>query len=105
MLRMLLIKGRRESGLTASFSDVDPHRIGYVWWTHREIDATGSNIADPRAGQDQRNPLLLHSSPRPLTKEGRSPYETHHTVVEHHDLNPTDGKRGGAGCDHYLYQP
>jgi hypothetical protein len=44
--------------LTASFSDVDPHRIGHVWRTYREIDATGSSFADLRAGQDQRNPLL-----------------------------------------------
>src|SRR5215203_2195614 len=43
--------------LTASFSDVDPHRIGYVWWTHREIDATGSDFADLRTGHYQRNTL------------------------------------------------
>jgi hypothetical protein len=42
---------------TASFLDVDPHRLGHVWRTHREIDATGSNFADLRAGQYQRNPL------------------------------------------------
>src|SRR5215203_2976315 len=44
-------------GLTASFSDVDPHRKWHVWRTHRESDATGFNFADVRAGQDQRNPL------------------------------------------------
>src|SRR5215203_2502287 len=27
--------------LTASFSDVDPHRKWHVWRTHRESDATG----------------------------------------------------------------
>src|SRR5918999_5371524 len=39
---------------------------------------------------------FLHYSPRPL-KEGGSPYETHHTVVDHHGPDPVGGKRGGSG--------
>src|SRR5919112_2289434 len=53
MLRLLLIKGRREASL----------------------------------------PTLLTLPP-----EGRrSPYETHHTVVDHHGSDPVGGKRGGTG--------
>jgi hypothetical protein len=39
----------------------------------------------------RREFTLLHSSPRPLTKEGGSPYEAHHSVVGHHGPNPVGG--------------
>src|SRR5215216_3652830 len=61
MVRMLLIKGRRESDLT-------------------------------------------HFSPRPLTKEGGSSYETHSVVVGHHGPDPVGGKRGSFSCNHSLPQ-
>src|SRR5215208_4651716 len=47
-----------------------------------------------------RTPLANTSGadePRPPQPEGRSPYETHHSVVGHHDPNPVGGKRGGTG--------
>src|SRR5215208_8228551 len=43
-----------------------------------------------------RTPLANTSGadePRPPQPEGGSPYETHHSVVGHHDPNPVGGKR------------
>ena len=50
---------------------------------------------------------LIHTdlSPRPLTKEGGSPYETHHTANGNDGRDRVGGKRGGLGHNQDLELP
>src|SRR5215218_6656882 len=87
----LLLMGILRSSLRASHAQVTP-KIAHLSDTPVPIRKYARHVTD-KGRRELSLPTLLTTPP-----EGRrSPYEAHHSVVDHHGPNPVGGKRGGSG--------
>src|SRR5215217_7827816 len=83
--------GILRSSLPASHAQVTP-KIAHLSDTPVPIRKYARHVTD-KGRRELSLPTLLTTPP-----EGRrSPYEAHHSVVDHHGPNPVGGKRGGSG--------
>src|SRR5215203_5928830 len=87
----LRLLGILRSSLPASHAQVTP-KIAHLSDTPVPIRKYARHVTD-KGRRELSLPTLLTTPP-----EGRrSPYEAHHSVVDHHGPNPVGGKRGGSG--------
>src|SRR5215213_4063951 len=87
----LLLMGILRSSLPASHAQVTT-KIAHLSDTPVPIRKYARHVTD-KGRRELSLPTLLTTPP-----EGRrSPYEAHHSVVDHHGPNPVSGKRGGSG--------